>query len=164
MKNKKGFTLIELILVIILIGIIAGFVGGILFQETTMFTEIQPRKEGKIEGELVLERILKDLRYAKSNRFNSGSNVKFIIYDDGYKGYSAVNYYISGNKLYFKTEKTTANVIADNVVFFNITALRANYSNYTSKLITRNLVNVNLTISKEGKDITQKITVYLRNR
>jgi|GEM_PF-3194889 len=164
MRNERGFTLIELILAVMLIGIIAGFIGRMLYEESKMFSLIIPRKEAKSESKLVLERILKDLRYAKSNQFNSGSNVKFIIYNDGYRGYTSVNYYLTGNKLYFKTENIGASVIADNVTFFNITALRANYINYTSKLNTRNLINVNLTINKEGKDINQKTTLYLRNK
>lgn len=164
MKNKTGFTLIELILAILLIGIIGGFVGGMLLQETKMFNLIVPRKEAKLEGKLVLERIMKEIRYAKSNRFNSGANVKFIISPDSYKPYTSVSFYVSSGSLYLKTNNINTSLIADNVTFFNITTIRANYSNYTSKLLTRNLVNAILTISKEGENITQKTTVYLRNK
>jgi len=161
--KKSGFTLIELILAILLIGIIAGFIGGILLQETNMYSLIATRKEANIESKLVMERILKEVRYGYANEFNSGNNVRIKIYDTQ-KGYSSVNFYLQNNKLYLKTNNGVPDIVADNVTFFNITAVRANYSNYTSKLRTRNLVRVRLSLKKENQDVNYETNVFLRNK
>lgn len=162
-KKNAGFTLIEFALVIILLGIIAGFVGTMLYQETKMFFKVVPRKEAKIESKLVMERIQKDLRYAYRNRYTTGSNVKFKVPINFFKGYTTVNIYLSTGKLYLKTGNNSPEIIADNVSFFNITSVRTNYTNYTTSLKTRNLVKVKLIITKEGNDIEHETTVFLRN-
>lgn len=164
MIDKKGFTLIELILVIVLIGIISGFVGGILFQETKMFTIGGSRKEGATESELLLERVLKDLRYAYRNEFNTGSNVKFKLPYDSFKKYSAVNLYKSGNRLFLKTDNNPSYPIANNVTYFNITTIRASYTNYTSRLNTRNLITVKVNIKKGDEELSLQTNVFLRNK
>lgn len=164
MKKNTGFTLIEMVLALIVVGIIAGFVGRLFFQEAKLFSLIVPRKEAKIEGILVMDRIMKDLRFAYRNEFTSGSNVTFKMPLDAMKGYSSVNIYQSGAQVYMKTNNGTASVIADNVSFFRITSISANYTNYTSRLNTRNLVKAEIIISKGGNDIRQESNVYLRNR
>lgn len=164
MKVRAGFTLIELVLVIVLIGIIAGFVGGMLFQETNTFVSTVSRKEAASENELVIERILKDVRYAYRNEFNTGNNVKFKIPYSSYRGYTTINYYHSGDKLYLRTNNAAPVVIANNTIYFNITTIRANYSNYTSRLNTRNLVNVKIGVKKENQDVYFQTTVFLRNK
>lgn len=163
-KKEKGFTLIEFILVIILLGIIAGFVGTMLYQESKMFFQFVPRKEAKIESKLVMERILKDLRHAYMNKYTTGSNVNFKMPFDAFRGYTSIYLYLSAGKLYFKTGSSPAEIIAENVSYFNLTSIRANYSSYTSTLKTRNLVNVKLTITKEGENIQQESTIFLRNK
>ncbi len=164
MKGKAGFTLIELILVIVLIGIISGFVGGMLFQETNIFTSTVLRKEVASENELVIERILKDLRYAYRNEFNTGSNITFKIPYSSYRGYTTINYYLSGGKLYLKTNNASPKIIANNTIYFNITTIRANYSNYTTRLNTRNLVSVKIGVKKENQDVYFQTTVFFRNK
>lgn len=163
MKREKGFTLIETIFVIVLIGIIAGFVGGLLFQETRMYGTIQPRKEQNTETSLVLDRILKDLRFAYRNEFTTGSNVKFKIPYRSFNDYSVVNVFLSGNKLYLKTDNKDAKILAENVIYFNITSIRANYINYTSRLYTRNLIKLKITTQKQDQTVSNETVIFLRN-
>lgn len=156
MKNDKGFTLLEMVLSIILIGIIAGFIGGILFHETGMFKLIIPRKESKLDAKLVMERLLKEFRDSYQNSYNSGNNVSFKVPYTVYKGYTSVRVFSSSNKLYLSTNGTTPKIIADNVSFFNVTSLRWQPS--------RDQIKITLQLNKDGSIISQETSVYLRNR
>lgn len=155
MKNDRAFTLIEIVLVILLVGIIAGFVGTMLFQESKMFSLIIPRKEAQLEGKLVMERVLREIREAYQGSYNTGSNVRFKIPYSIYKGYTSVNLRLSGNKLLLRTDGGTETTIADTVTFFNVTSVK-----WTPK---RDLVRVKLDLTKDGKVISQQAEVYLRN-
>ncbi len=155
MTNKKGFTLIELILVILLMGIIAGFVGGILFYETDFFSQTGKRKENVIEKNLAMERMLKELKYAYrgySSVTSIGNNLKFkTIFS--YNGYTTVNIYRQGNQLLIKTNNGPTSVLADNVSYFNVTSVG----------VKRSLLRINIKIKKDDQEIEQQSEAFLRN-
>jgi len=154
-KNEKAFTLIEIVLAILLIGIIAGFVGGILFHEIDFYKLIVPRKEVKIESKLVFERLVKEFKDAYKNSYNAGNNVKFKVTYNVFKGYTTVRIYTSGGNLYFVTDNATPSLISNNVTFFNITSVRWQPD--------RDLVRIRLSTNAQGATITQETTVFLRN-
>ncbi|MCX7991706.1 MAG: prepilin-type N-terminal cleavage/methylation domain-containing protein [Proteobacteria bacterium] len=156
MKNNKGFTLIEIVLVIILIGIIAGFVGGILFQETRFFSLLTPRKEINLENKLIFERILKELKYAYQNSYTTGSDVRFKIPYSLLRNYTSVRFFLSNNKLYLSTNSTTAQIIGDNVTFFNVTSLRWQPN--------RDLVRLRVSHSLTNSIISLETAIFLRNK
>lgn len=155
MKEDKGFTLIEVVLVILLVGLIAGFIGGILLQETKLYSLIIPRKEARVENKLVFERLIKELKDAYKGSYNTGSNVRFKIPYSLYKNYTSVNIYQSANKLYFTGDNKPSQVFAENVSFFNVTSVR-----WQPK---RDLVKVTLLMNSQGGVIQQETTIYLRN-
>lgn len=153
--KEKGFTLIEIVLAILLIGIIAGFIGRILYHEINFYKLIVPRKEVKIENKLVFERIIKETKDAYQNSYNSGSNVRFKIPYYAFKGYTSVRIYFSNNKLYFSTDGKTPSLIGDKISFFNITSLR-----WQPK---RDLIKIRLISNINNNLLEQETQVYLRN-
>ncbi len=167
MKNNIGLTLIELILVIVLVGIISGFIGSILYKETDAFKIMVTRKEKIDDSLLAVQRILKDLKNAYSGGGSSlivGNNVRFKIPYNPYNNYTSVNVFTTGGNLYLRVNNGLPQLLAKEVVFFNVTTLRANYSSYSSIQNTRNLVTVKLVLSKDNQLITYQSAAYLRNR
>lgn len=153
--KEKGFTLIEIVLAILLIGIIAGFIGRILYHEINFYKLIVPRKEVKIENKLIFERVVKEAKDAYQNSYNSGSDVKFKIPYITFKGYTSVRIYLSSNKLYFSTDAKTPSVIGGNITYFNITSLR-----WQPK---RDLIKIKLVSNVNNNLLEQETQVYLRN-
>lgn len=154
--KEKGFTLIEMVLAILLIGIIAGFVGGILYHEINFYKLIVPRKEILIENKLVFERIIKEAKDAYQNSYTTGSDMKFKIPYNTFKGYTSVRIFLNNNKLNFSTDSKTPTIMGDKVSFFNITSLRWQPA--------RDLIKIKLISNVNNSLLEQETQVYLRNK
>ena len=60
--NRRGFTLIEIIMVIVLLGIISFTVAMIMLQGTSSFAELDVRTDLRARGALAMERVSRELR------------------------------------------------------------------------------------------------------
>jgi len=67
MNKRKGFTLIELVVVIVLLGVLAVGVTGFMRMGATLFVETQSRTDMLATGRFVMERLNRELRTALSN-------------------------------------------------------------------------------------------------
>lgn len=72
--NCKGFTLVELVLVVMLVGIIAVSVSGILGNSVNVITNVAEREELVREGSFLSERIQRELRSAVPNSVRVAGN------------------------------------------------------------------------------------------
>lgn len=61
-RNRGGFTLIELILVIVIVGIVASIVSRVMADGTRSFLQVDQRQEGIGAAGLALERISREAR------------------------------------------------------------------------------------------------------
>jgi prepilin-type N-terminal cleavage/methylation domain-containing protein len=62
MKNQRGFTLFELIAVIVLVGIIAAFATFFLFTGSKGYLKTKNATEGALNAQMALDRIALELR------------------------------------------------------------------------------------------------------
>ncbi len=62
LKNSMGFTLIEIILVIVLLGIIGGFTTTYIVDVIQMNSDVSARKDLIDEGKLAMEMIVREVR------------------------------------------------------------------------------------------------------
>lgn len=60
--NSKGFTLIEMVMVILLLGIIAGVAAMILLEGSKGWLAIGPRKDALWEARMSIERMVREAR------------------------------------------------------------------------------------------------------
>lgn len=107
--KKFGFTLIELILVIALVGIIAAVVGPFLGQVLGNFVDARQLSERERQAALVLERFGRDVRNASEYTLSNG-NLKLIIAGD------TIEYSIGNNKI-TRNESVIARHISDSSYF-----------------------------------------------
>jgi prepilin-type N-terminal cleavage/methylation domain-containing protein len=93
---SKGFTLIEIIIVIVILAIVAGISIKFLIDSMQIYTMTVNQKTLFDEGKLALERMCRDIRDAKSiTTFAAGppGSITFVrtnatLYDAGLPGYS----------------------------------------------------------------------------
>lgn len=100
MKSESGFSLIELIIVMVLVAVLAGFVGNMIFYEVNIFNLITSRSNALQNSRRTLQTMSRDIRQimrpddifeaaVDSLRFNDVNN--FMI------TYSFVNGQLSKN-------------------------------------------------------------------
>ncbi len=85
-QTYKGFTLIELVIVIVLIGIIAGVMYPIIIYGVKSSTQYSEVKDISVRARLAIERISRDLRYAIPNSirvYSINSTNDSIEFGDG---------------------------------------------------------------------------------
>jgi MSHA biogenesis protein MshO len=84
-RAQRGFTLVELVIVIILLGIISAVLAPILTSNVTAYTETRARADLTARGRLALERLSRELHRAVPNslRVVSGNTIEFVTASSG---------------------------------------------------------------------------------
>jgi MSHA biogenesis protein MshO len=80
-NSHKGFTLIEMIIVIVVLGIVSIFLGGYIFSMIQAYTDTSQRTELVAKGRQALERIDRELRHAVPNTVSvlaGGQGIEFL--------------------------------------------------------------------------------------
>jgi len=75
--NNRGYTLIETIMVIVILGIIGGITFQVVAAGVEAFKKTSDRKELYDQGRLAMERMVRELRDAKEVTESAGSSITF---------------------------------------------------------------------------------------
>jgi prepilin-type N-terminal cleavage/methylation domain-containing protein len=75
--NNRGYTLIEIIMVIVILGIIGGITFQVVAAGVEAFKKTSDRKELYDQGRLAMERMVRELRDAKEVTESAGSSITF---------------------------------------------------------------------------------------
>ncbi|MDJ0807172.1 MAG: type II secretion system protein [Gammaproteobacteria bacterium] len=79
----SGFTLLEMVITILLIGIVAGILAPFYQQAGSMFTDTRIRTELTAKGRLALERLSRELREAHPGQIQATANsLRFLQLED----------------------------------------------------------------------------------
>jgi prepilin-type N-terminal cleavage/methylation domain-containing protein len=160
----RGFTLIEIILVIVILGIISGITIKFLIDSLRIYKMTINQKTLLDEGKLALERMCRDIRDARSITTpaagGSGSTIRFrrnnattqdVVNED-------IRFQLTGTTL--EKDKANPNVsvaLASNVAEFTVTRGRAATNN-------TNEITLVLTLSlSSGESVTLQTKVYPKN-
>jgi len=77
--RNSGFTLIEMVLVIVLLGIVAGILAPVISQNIRAYSDTKARNEMMAQGRLALGRLERELRHAiPYSIVVTGSTLKFV--------------------------------------------------------------------------------------
>ena len=84
LKTSSGFTLIELVVVIVITGIIAAIGGGLIVKPMTGYVDLSRRTRLVDQAEMALRRMQRDIRHALPNSIRiSGDYLELIHSVDG---------------------------------------------------------------------------------
>lgn len=96
-RYQNGFTLIELIMVIMIMGIVSAIIGGILLNSYQTFQTAKNIGETDWQGFIALQRMTDEIRSIRSANDISTASTSQLSFTD-ING-SAVTYQLSGNNL-----------------------------------------------------------------
>jgi prepilin-type N-terminal cleavage/methylation domain-containing protein len=82
LKNPKGFTLIEAILVIVIIGILAVIIGVPLIQGSLAWQAVSTRKAATQQARLGMDRMVRELRNVQATAANTPNFNQFTAAPD----------------------------------------------------------------------------------
>ena len=159
MKNQSGYTMLELVLVIALLGIIAGVVARMFIWGVDIFTFVSNRKDVLQTSRIGMEVLVRDLRSVKSAiDINSATGNQFDFYnlDDE----NIVFVYSSG------TLTRNSNSMVEGLSAFQFTYYDVNDNVLTSPVAAlTNIWKIKFTLNAtiDGKPFKLESTVIPRN-
>lgn len=161
MENKTqnavtGFTLVEVILTIVILGIIGALVGPILKSGVKSYNLIYSRKAALGQARFAMERMVDEMRLIRSTSDITTwtqSNLQFNIPNE-----SAISYSLSGNNLLRKGA-----ILADGVTLLQFSYLDSN-GNQAGAVGDIRRIGIEMQVSAGASkgSIKQRTQVFLR--
>jgi prepilin-type N-terminal cleavage/methylation domain-containing protein len=151
---QKGFTLIEIIVVIVILSIVAAISINFLVSSLKVYTMTVNQKTLFDEGNLALERMCRDIRDARSITGVTASSITFVRNN-------ATTQDIAGETLVFQRnagtlEKVKASPVVTSTLASNVSAFAV--TNATNE------IQLQLTLSlTSGENVTLQTRVYPKN-
>ena len=152
---RNGFTLIELVIVISIIGIIAGVVGYILLATADAWTFKFNRAELLADGRLSMNRMVREIREIKNRgkvTTATSSEFRFENVDN-----VDITYNLNSTDLN-RTEDGTANTLAQDVSSLAVTYFDSDGETISTPNVAPGATNIrriqiDLTITKSGENV-----------
>ena len=163
--RKNGFTLVELIIVITIIGIIAGVVGYILLGAVEGWTFKAKRNDLLWDGRLAINRMAREIREIKnltSVTTASSSQFRFTNVNN-----NSIIYSLSGADLN-RTKDGSANILAQNVSNLSFTYYDSSGAGIATPTVSPSATNIrrvriNLTLTNGGQNFYAQSDSVPRN-
>nr|MBU1328611.1 prepilin-type N-terminal cleavage/methylation domain-containing protein [Candidatus Omnitrophota bacterium] len=162
---KRGFTLIELIMVIVIIGIIASVVGYILLGAVQGWTFKAKRNDILWDGRLAINRMVREIREIKdltSVTTASSSQFRFTNINN-----NSITYSLSGANLN-RTKDGAANILAQNVSSLSFTYYDSSGASIATPTVSPSStdirrVRINITLTNGGQNFYAQSDSVPRN-
>ncbi|MDO9464609.1 MAG: prepilin-type N-terminal cleavage/methylation domain-containing protein [bacterium] len=162
--DKKGFTIIELIMVIVITGIIAGITAMLLLQVMNVYSFVTVREVILSDGELAMGRMSREIRQIEDVYSIYKADSEEIEFEDAY--YNLINFRRSGGSLLRNSDELATDLTS---LTFQYTTSDGNppvvNDPATPEEEETNIkrIQINLTIKKGDEEIALQSQVYPRN-
>jgi prepilin-type N-terminal cleavage/methylation domain-containing protein len=157
MKTHKGFSLVELIVVIVLVGIIAGVLSYLLSKGFTSYYFAQSTYNQVESANIAINRMAKELKRGILITQATSTQVTFTNYDG-----NSIRYALSGNLLRRRLNTGSNFTILNNVTAFSLSYTDNNF-NTTASAASASIVTISLTVEENNISYQLMTTVSLRN-
>jgi prepilin-type N-terminal cleavage/methylation domain-containing protein len=160
-ENQKGFTLIEIIITIIIIGIVSSVAIGIVSICAESISRVSNSSRGQSDLRMVMRIIRSDFQKIKASKIDSDhmDNDELFFKDiDG----NDVNYQLTNSALQRQVNNNSWQTILTNVQQNPFTYLNQNLSSTTNRLNVK-FINVSLEVNYNGNVKSLNDRFYLRN-
>lgn len=156
MRNEKGFSLIEYIMVVVIMGVIIAIGGPLVFEAVDAGLLQSKRKEMSESAKIAMDRMVREIRRIHgrtSVTTANGSSFRFTDIDG-----RDITFDISGTTLR-RAENSSVNTLADNVNSFSLIYYDANGAVIATPSVNPSQTNIrrieiNLTFSFGGTQLS----------
>ncbi|MFH1904928.1 MAG: prepilin-type N-terminal cleavage/methylation domain-containing protein [bacterium] len=158
--NSKAFTIIELIMVIVITGIIAGITAMLLLQVMNVYSFVTVREVVLSDGELAMGRMSREIRQIEDAESIYTADAHEIDFEDAYQ--ERIRFWLDSNTIKRNDDGLASSDLTtlqfqyrdkDNIVLSTPVAIPANIKR----------IQINLTIKKGDEEIALQSQVYPRN-
>lgn len=162
MENDKGFTLIEIVMVVVVLGILSGFTFAFIRHATTTYSIGAKQRMLYQEASYAMERISRELRDAIS--VTSGSNLLTMVKPNRPTNVNSmdpspnVEFRLTGNQLARNTI-----VMASHVAAFVPTGTCSYASTNCSVTITLTMTDDSIPLPVDAQTVTMVTTITPKN-
>ena len=163
--RKNGFTLIELVVVISVVGIISTIVGSMLLGTIKAWTFKFNRNDILWDSRLAIDRMTREIRTIRNTTsVTTASSSQFRFID---AGNNDITYSMSSTNLN-RTENGAANLLAENVSSLVFTYYDTNGNTIAVPTVSPAATNIrrvriNLTLTKNGENVYLRSEASTRN-
>jgi prepilin-type N-terminal cleavage/methylation domain-containing protein len=163
--RKNGFTLVELVVVISVVGIISTIMGSMLLGTIKAWTFKFNRNDILWDGRLALDRMTREIRTIRNTTsVTTASSTQFRFIDAGNHD---ITYSMSSTNLN-RTEGGAANLLAENVSSLAFTYYDTNGNTIAVPAVSPAATNIrrvriNFTLTKNGENVYLRSEASTRN-
>jgi prepilin-type N-terminal cleavage/methylation domain-containing protein len=163
-RSERGFTLIELILVMVIIGVLSAVIAPPLMEGTKGWTWTTQRKDLSQQARIAMDRIVREIRNTGRKAddtpcISSAAAASFSFSDvnGDLINCNSITFSLSGSQVL-----RGAAVLADNVSAFQMTYYDNNNGTTSTASAVRRL-SIALTLSSGSQSVSLDNEVYLKN-
>ena len=166
MNKQSGFTLIELVMVIVILGILAAFVGPVLFNAMRSYQSVQTGVETQAKMRYAVERMARELREVRRQTTDAtfldvtsmtASSIAFFKTDG-----TEVIINVAGNQVNL-AYSTLAGTLTDQVASFSLAYFQQDASTPAATAASISFVEIGMTLSEGTNLFPARVRVDLKN-
>jgi prepilin-type N-terminal cleavage/methylation domain-containing protein len=171
MRRVEGFSLVELVMVIVILGILAAFVGPVLFNAMRSYQGMQTAVQTQAKMRYAVERLSRELREIRRQTTDAtfldiasvttASSIAFFKTDG-----TQVIINVAGNQvsLAYVTSTVVAGVLTDQVASFSLAYFQQNASTVATGQASISFIEVRMTLSEGTNLFPARVRLDVKNR
>jgi prepilin-type N-terminal cleavage/methylation domain-containing protein len=154
---QKGFTLVELIVTLVLVGIIGTFTTLFMYTGLNGYLRAKDTSEGALKAQIALDRISLELRDIKTiSDFNSNTNIDYEC-ESTTLSFARIIKYDSVNDEILLSVAGNENVLLDDVRTFSLTTTTKDLNYYADGNLEVESIQVSFTVGEIERSFSTRI-------
>jgi len=164
--DRHGFTLIELIIVIVIASIIAGLTAMLLLEVMDVYSFVTIRESVLSDGELAMERMLREIRQIEDAQSIYTADVQEIDFEDAYQ--ERIRFWVDGRN---RLRRNAVNDGYNDWLATDLNSLTFKYWDKDNIELTPPVaspedikrIQIDFTIERGGEEVKLRSQVYPRS-
>jgi prepilin-type N-terminal cleavage/methylation domain-containing protein len=156
-RAQKGFTLVELIVTLVLVGIIGTFTTLFMYTGLNGYLRAKDTSEGALKAQIALDRISLEMKdISNISNFNSNTNIDYTCESETLLFSRRIRYDSANDKILLSVAGNE-NVLLDDVQTFSLTTTSKDLNYYADGNLEVESIQVNFTVGEIERSFSARI-------